>query len=74
MAKYDFAPTRRRRSPLLTIFVILLVLIVGLIIYLSMVDTEVPIERVEQDGTMKSWANKPFSCRRGDAVFSPFRP
>ncbi|MGZ8283374.1 MAG: hypothetical protein ACXWUN_10555 [Allosphingosinicella sp.] len=49
--KYDFAPTRRRRSPLPMILIALLVLLVGFLIYLSTVDTEVPTQRIEQDVT-----------------------
>ena len=52
MARNVFAPPpRRRRSPLPTLLIALLVLIVGGLIYLSTVDTEVPTERVEQDVT-----------------------
>ncbi|WP_284734340.1 hypothetical protein [Sphingosinicella terrae] len=51
MPRYDFAPTRRRRSPLPILLAVLLVLLVGFIIYLSTVDTEVPTERIEQDVT-----------------------
>jgi hypothetical protein len=51
MAKYDFAPQRRRRSPVATVSIVLLLLFIGLIVYLSMVDSEVPTQRVEQDVT-----------------------
>ena len=44
-------PTRRRRSPLPMILLVLLVLLVGFLIYLSTVDSEVPTQRVEQDVT-----------------------
>jgi hypothetical protein len=49
--KYDFAPTRRRRSPLPMILIAVLVLLVGFLVYLSTVDTEVPTQRIEQDVT-----------------------
>jgi hypothetical protein len=51
MPRYDFAPTRRRRSPLPMVLIILLVLLVGFLVYSSTVDTEVPTQRVEQDVT-----------------------
>lgn len=51
MARYDFAPQRRRRSPLKILLILLLIAFVGLIIYSSMVDTEVPTTTVEQDVT-----------------------
>jgi hypothetical protein len=44
-------PTRRRRSPVGPLLVIILLLIVGGIIYLSTIDTEVPTNRIEQDVT-----------------------
>jgi hypothetical protein len=49
--RYDFGPQRRRRSPLSTILILLLVLIVGLLAYASMVDTEVALGPIEQDVT-----------------------
>ena len=51
MPRYDFAPTRRRRSPVGIILIILLVIVIGLVVYLSTVDTEVPTQRIEQDVT-----------------------
>lgn len=51
MPRYDFAPARRRRSPLPVILIVLLVLLVGFLIYLSTVDSEVPTQRIEQDVT-----------------------
>ena len=56
MPRYDFAPQRRRRSSLPMILAVLLVLLVGFIIYLSMVDTEVPTERIEQDVTNEAFS------------------
>lgn len=51
MARYDFAPTRRRRSPVATLLILLLAVLLGLIVYLAMVDTEVPTAAIEQDVT-----------------------
>ncbi len=51
MPRYDFGPQRRRRSPLKMILILVLAALVGLLAYASMVDTEVPTERVEQDVT-----------------------
>ncbi len=44
-------PTRRRRSPVGPLLIILLVLLVGGIVYLSTIDTSVPTSRMEQDVT-----------------------
>lgn len=49
--RYDFAPARRRRSPVGPILLGLLVLFVGLLIYFGVSDHEVPTERIEQDVT-----------------------
>ena len=51
MRRTSFAPTRRRRSPIGMILLFLLVLLVGFLVYLSTLDTEVPTARVEQDVT-----------------------
>lgn len=51
MRRTSFAPTRRRRSPLPMLLLLLLVLLIGFLIYLSTVDTEVATGRVEQDVT-----------------------
>ena len=48
---YDFGPRRRRRSLLPTILILLLVLVVGVLVYASTVDTEVPVGPIEQDVT-----------------------
>jgi uncharacterized integral membrane protein len=57
MPKYSSLSTpRRRRSPLPAILIILLVLLVGGLIYLSMMDTEVPQQRFEQDVTNEALA------------------
>ena len=42
---------RRRRSPLPMLLLVLLVLLVGFLIWLSTIDTEVPTQRIEQDVT-----------------------
>ncbi len=51
MARYNFAPPRRRRSPLSMILILVIVLLIALIVYASLVDTEQPVERIEQDVT-----------------------
>jgi len=52
MRRSSFAsPPRRRRSPLPMLLLVLLVVLLGFLIYLSTVDTEVPIQRIEQDVT-----------------------
>ncbi len=57
MGKYSSLSTpRRRRSPLPTILIVLAVLLIGGIIYLSTVDTEVPLQRIEQDVTNEALA------------------
>jgi uncharacterized integral membrane protein len=57
MPKYSSLSTpRRRRSPLPAILIILLVLLVGGLIYLSMMDIEVPQQRIEQDVTNEALA------------------
>ena len=47
----SFAPARRRRSPAGLILLIIVLLLVGFLAYLSMRDTEVPTQRIEQDVT-----------------------
>jgi hypothetical protein len=49
--RYDFGPSRRRRSPLKLLLVLILALLVGLIVYLGMRESSVPQQRVEQDVT-----------------------
>ena len=57
MGKYSSLSTpRRRRSPLPAILIGLAVLVVGAIIYFSTVDTEVPLQRIEQDVTNEALA------------------
>ena len=51
MPKYDFGPQRRRRSPIPMVLITLVVLVIGFLVFLSTVDTEVPTERIEQDVT-----------------------
>jgi hypothetical protein len=52
MPRTVFAPPpRRRRSAFPMILLLLLVLLVGFLIYLSTIDTEVRTQRVEQDVT-----------------------
>ena len=49
--RYDFGPSRRRRSPLKIILLVLLALLIGLIVYLGMRESSVPQQRIEQDVT-----------------------
>jgi hypothetical protein len=52
MARTVFAPQpRRRRSLIPTLLLLVAVLLVGFLIYLSTLDSEVPTQRVEQDVT-----------------------
>ena len=52
MPRSVFAPPpRRRRSSIPSLLVVLLVLLIGFLVYLSTLDTEVPTQRVEQDVT-----------------------
>ncbi len=57
MRRTSFAPPRRRRSPWPTVLLILLALLIGLLVYLSTVDTEQPQTRIEQDVTNAVLAN-----------------
>jgi hypothetical protein len=56
MRRTLITPTPRRRSPLPLIFSLLLVLLVGGVIYLSTVDTEVAPQPIEQDVTNEALA------------------
>jgi hypothetical protein len=56
MRRSSFAPARRRKSPLPKILIALLVLLVGFLVWLSTVDTEVPTQRIEQDVTNEALA------------------
>lgn len=47
----SFAPTRRRRSPLPTLSLILLVLFIGLLAWLGFRDASVSTAKIEQDVT-----------------------
>jgi hypothetical protein len=49
-------PQRRRRSPLPALLLILLALLIGGAVYLSTVDTEVPLQKIEQDVTNEALA------------------
>ena len=51
MRRTSFAPTRRRRSPVPALLLLVLVLIVGLLAYLGLRDNEVPTGPIEQDVT-----------------------
>ena len=56
MRRTTFAQPKRRRNPLPTILVLLLVLLIGGAIYLSTVNTEVPTAKIEQDVTNEALA------------------
>lgn len=51
MRRTTFAPARRRRSPLPAIALLILLLVVGLVIWAAMKDTEVPLRTIEEDVT-----------------------
>ena len=51
MPKYDFGPTRRRRSMAPTILLLILAAIVALLVYAWAKDTEVEPTNMEQDVT-----------------------
>jgi hypothetical protein len=57
MRRTMITPTRRRRSPLPAIALVILVLLIGFVIWLSMADTEVPLQTIEQDVTNAAAAN-----------------
>ena len=57
MARYDFAPTRRRRSPVKLILLLILVLLLALLVYAVVKDKEVPVRKIEQDVTNEVLAN-----------------
>jgi hypothetical protein len=42
---------RRRRSPVPAILLVLLIAFIGFLVWLSMMDTEVPLRPIEQDVT-----------------------
>ena len=44
-------PPRRRRNPLPMLFLLILAALVGFLVWLSMMDTEVPVQRIEEDVT-----------------------
>ncbi|MBA3677119.1 MAG: hypothetical protein H0W74_06905 [Sphingosinicella sp.] len=56
MRRTLITPTQRRRSPLPIIFSLLVLLLVGGAIYLSTVDNEVAVQRIEQDVTNEALA------------------
>jgi uncharacterized integral membrane protein len=56
MPRTILAPQPRRRSPFPIILALLLILIVGGLVYLSTVDSEVPQQRMEQDVTNEALA------------------
>lgn len=56
MRRTMLTPQRRRRSPLPALLLILLALLIGGAVYLSTVDTEVPLQKIEQDVTNEALA------------------
>jgi hypothetical protein len=57
MSRTQFAPVRRRRSPVPFILHILLVGLVAILVWLGLGDSEVPTQRIEQDVTNEVLAN-----------------
>lgn len=51
MPRTSFAPTRRRRSPVGPILLLLVAVILAFLIYLGVARNEQPLERIEQDVT-----------------------
>jgi uncharacterized integral membrane protein len=49
--RYDFGPSRRRRSPLPIILLVLLAALIGLFVYMGLRESTVPQQRIEQDVT-----------------------
>ncbi|MDT9597857.1 hypothetical protein [Sphingosinicella rhizophila] len=52
----SLSPVRRKKSPLPLIFLLLLLVLIGFLIWLGTVDTEVPTQRIEQDVTNEALA------------------
>jgi len=50
------SPTYRRKSPFPLILLLLLGLLIGFVIWLATMDTEVPVQRIEQDVTNEALA------------------
>jgi hypothetical protein len=57
MSRAQFAPVRRRRSPVPFILLLLLVAFVALLVWLGLRDNEVPVQKIEQDVTNEVLAN-----------------
>ena len=56
MRRTMITPTRRRRSPLPAIAIVILLLLVGFLVWLATADTEVPLSTIEQDVTLNAAA------------------
>ena len=52
----NLSPTYRRKSPLPLILLLLLGLLIGLVVWLASMNTEVPTQRIEQDVTNEALA------------------
>ena len=52
----NYAPARRRKSPLPVILIALLLLFVGFLVWAATRSTEVPTQRIEQDVTNEALA------------------
>jgi hypothetical protein len=57
MRRTMLTPTRRRRSPLPALALVILLLLVGLLVWAATADTEVPLTTIEQDVTNAALAN-----------------
>lgn len=51
MRRTSFAPTRRRRSPVPAILLLLVLLLAGFLAYLGLRSGDVPVGKMEQDVT-----------------------
>ena len=57
MSRTQFAPVRRRRSPVPFILLLVLVGLVALLAWLGLRNNEVPVQKIEQDVTNEVLAN-----------------
>jgi hypothetical protein len=52
----SLSPPRRRKSPFPLILLLLLGLLIGFLVWMASMDTEVPTQRIEQDVTNEALA------------------